>query len=61
MIVQSNIVITMQTCVHTGDQSSHCSVSDDSFFKDKVEELDQKVEGILNQTQGNCTLIIKSN
>ena len=27
-------------------------MSDDSFLKDKVEELDQKVEGILNQTQG---------
>ena len=36
----------------TEERSSPYSVSDDSFLKDKVEELDQKVEGILNQTQG---------
>ena len=41
------------TNIATEEQSSHCSVSDDSFLKDKVEELHQKVEGILNQTQGN--------
>jgi hypothetical protein len=46
----------MQACIIvTDEQSSHCSVSDDSFLKEKVEELDQKVEGILNQTQGNFT------
>jgi hypothetical protein len=43
----------MQACIATEEQSSHCSASDNSFLKDKVEELDQKVEGILNQTQGN--------
>ena len=42
----------MYNIIATEEQSSHCSVSDDSFLKDKVEELDQKVEGILNQTQG---------
>ena len=41
----------------TEDQSSHCSVSNDSYLKDKVDELDQKVEGIFNQTQGNYTIM----
>ena len=47
---QSNIA--EHAYIHLEDQSSHCSLSDDSFLKDKVEELDQKVDGIFNQTQG---------
>ena len=43
----------MYSIIATEEQSSHCSMSDDSFFKDKLEELDRKVEEILNQTQGN--------
>jgi hypothetical protein len=29
----------------------------DNFLKEKAEELDQKVEGILNQTQGTCIIL----
>jgi hypothetical protein len=45
----------------TEEQSSHCSATDDSFLKDKVEELDQKIEEILNQTQGNYAFIMHDN
>ena len=48
----------MQDYIHAEGQSSHCSLSDDSFLKDKIEELDQKVEGILNQTQGTYIMIL---
>ena len=37
-------------------EASHCPANDNSYLKDKVEVLDQKVEGILNQTQGNYNL-----
>ena len=60
--LRSTYNIAEHAYIHTEDQSSHCSLSDDSFLKDKVEELDQKVEGILNQTQGidllNCGFTI---
>ena len=45
--------------LHAGDEASHCPVNDDSYLKDKVEELDQKVEGIINQTHGNYRRICK--
>ena len=48
----------MQAYIYVEGQSSHCSLSEDSFFKDKIEELDQKVEGILNQTQGTYIMIL---
>jgi hypothetical protein len=51
-------IVIMQACIATEEQSSHCSTSDDSFLKDKIEELDQKIEGILNQTQGNYAFIM---
>lgn len=38
---------------NTVREASHCPAIDDNYLKVKVEELDQKVEGILNQTQGN--------
>ena len=33
-------------------EQNHCTPSDDSYIKDKLEKLDYKIESIYNSTQG---------
>ena len=37
---------------HAGNGESHCTDSDDSYIKDRLEKLDDKIESIHNKTQG---------
>ena len=37
---------------HAGDGENQCTVSDDSYIKDRLEKLDDKIECIHNKTRG---------
>ena len=43
--------------INAGDESNHCSVEEDSYLKDRVDELDIKIEGVLNHTQSKTNYI----
>ena len=47
------MVRVMNIMYNSGDGPNHSS---DNYLKDRVEEQDKKLEGILNQTQGNLLL-----
>lgn len=50
-------VICKKCIQQAGAELNHCTANGDSFIKDGLEELDQKVEEIFNQTQGRRTPI----
>ena len=41
--------------MQAGNGQSDCPASDDSYIKDRLERLDQKIESIDNRTQGKVT------
>ena len=46
-------VTTEETCL------AQCPENDDSYLKDKVDALEQKMDGILNQTECKSKTIVK--
>ena len=40
--------------MQAGNGQSHCPAADDSYIKDRLERLDQKIESIDNRTQGKA-------
>ena len=49
-------IVRMMSMHNSGSGPNDCSVKEDHYLEDRVEERDKMTEGILNQTRSNLLL-----